>query len=361
MKNIFLFFSLLCFSITQANPIAVGSDIVFLQVSTSTAWSIETNNVGWRCDSIKISSQTDTLLVAFADTSLNKIKNAATNYKLQLTRNNGVLQVFLNNSTLLHASTAVQLDINPEGDVVQLVSYSGGQSSFDKIIFGNANGAIFPALGGSRTYHKGVECEYYVFEWLSEDGKPNIEGIYLKGKVYDKNGKLLTNQTFYKRLNSNSYGGCGTFVADANGNYVDVIPYSTTINTIIVRPPNALPKYVKITPISVKGAWGDTIVADIQILEDITDLELPKSSSATHFVLYPNPTSTDAFLSYSIGTNAELVISTTNGTVVEKKLLLPNNTLQNIQLGSGYTQGIYLIKVLVDNCVVFSQELIVNK
>lgn len=273
--------------------------------------------------------------------------------------------------TIGNDSLKNKIKIKASGDylvIVEYVTYNGFvHEQQDSISFGNITNAMYPALDSSKVIKNINFCGYYRKSTVTnviDIGKVDYGGFFttLAGTLHDANSKPIANQEF------SIYGYTDQLVdrcyisetkTDSLGRFKVAI-FSTDTNSIIssIYFPQNDPIYSH--PYSTQPVQSCKLKTPLDIYLRGT-VSVPENDYK--FILYPNPTSNVATLRYSIGGSvlAKIVISTAEGKIIEQNSLSSNNESYTIRAGTIYPEGLYIVKVLIDNNTVFSKELIINK
>jgi hypothetical protein len=117
---------------------------------------------------------------------------------------------------------------------------------------------------------------------------------------------------------------------------------------------------MKIKGINIRAVNDTVINCDIHMLDYSVFLPNPTLSK---FSLFPNPAGTLAILSYSLSTASNAVIEVINlqGVPVESIRLIDEIGSLKLYLDNKYTTGMYIVRVVSNKKVLYSQKLIVNK
>ena len=357
----------------HANPMAPHFlSIQELYIKNDTTWSIDlfdesyfNYSLGFKTlDSVEVKSSMGSVIYSLRRTPLD-VRDTILQYS---EKNNFVV-------TLTVDSFKNKLHINPKGDYIVFKTYSSSKISnyidaYDSISFGNFNGAKFPALDSTVSINKTTTCNNaYIYSSICTKpviGLYNVEGMKdaISGILYDYQNKPLCNKEFYiyAAINYDPLYSCDEFkivtdnVGQFNGSFFKS-DYNRTITSItLFNYFNTLGgiKNIKVDPFQLNNK------KDIHLLEDI-NVSLPEVS--LQLSLYPNPASSQATLKYDLATvdNANVEVLDIAGKVIERFPLHSSTGILQLQLGSKYSAGMYVVQVKSGSTLLYSQDLIVNK
>ena len=280
--------------------------------------------------------------------------------------------------TLTVDSFNQKLHINHKGDYVVFKSYftyNGFETNYyDSISFGNIKGAKYPALDSTKSIMSVEVCGAQNVTSLSS--KPDIGeysemGIYLpiKGVLYDFVNKPLVNKTFFLYdffdFSNEYYCSFDKIVTDGSGHFIsnyflsDFKKIQSTVKVFDTKYNNNISEKFCSRTFKTKMYQLDSI-CNIYLFEDITDAAIVKNSA---FSLYPNPATSQATLKYDLATieSANVEVLDIVGNIVERFTLQSSAGILQLQLGSKYSAGMYVVQVKSGSALLYSQDLIVNK
>jgi len=363
---------------SNANPLPVHSlSIQELYVKNDSVWKIDifdcaylNYKIGYQVlDSIEIKS-------SFGSVVFNLQRNKQDQRRTYLYKYDSTNRVV----TLTVDSFLTKLHINPKGDYVVLQTYSSvtdfdASNSYDSISFGNIQGAKFPALDSSLSINKIATCDnQYIYRSIGN--KPDI-GQYSKigmqnsfsGTLYDCKNNPLANRLFfiYAGINYNTVYNtdnyCTEFkiTTDNLGHFDGMYfksDYKTTLSSISLFD-ESFKSFGALKDVKIQQFVLDN-KNDIHIIDNFVESPIVQNSA---FSLYPNPASSQATLKYDLATvnSANVEILDITGKVIERFPLHSTSGTMQLQLGSKYSAGMYVVQVKSGSALLYSQDLIVNK
>jgi hypothetical protein len=343
MKKIIIIFILSLFAYyANSNPLVQSFKIMSFTYSSASQWSIN-------CEAFHVFGSSDSIVV--------RTSQSRASYSL-IGKNNS------NESWLITPdSLNLPLSLNKDSDIMTVTFYPNiGFLTSDSITFGSYPKAMFVALKDSTTLIRSTGCEADDVSSLHYD-----KLFTLKGKVYDKYGAIVPNALFFSeghfKIDATSPCMADSFMTNANGeykfqDYQDIPIYSR--KTIWVGIENVDKNYLNIQEITIADSEQTIANRDIHILDDLTKNKIISDSK---FSLFPNPAGTQATLNYLLPTASNAVAQIVNlqGVLVESLPLKTGAGSLVIRLDSKYRAGMYIVRVVSNKNVLYSQQLIINK
>jgi len=363
-KCLLIIISFACFAIANANPLPAPPPIIGLSeigFESDGKWVIE---LGYQnIYNVDTEMPIDSIFIC-SSTGRAKLKN------LRFNRWAGVMVV--RNDSLLS-----NLNINPAGDSIQIEYHYRQYTPTTKglyipLVFGTFRNATLacPQTGKSiasyfvfdnrNTYYSSKELNVYSIDKSPTFGVQNDTiGMCgtLKGKIYDQNNQLLINSShnlvihgIYNYIKSFSDGSYSV-KAFSFKNRISKMYYSEGSNNFIVD----------ILPIEYNMMPDSVITVDIHI-QKITAVDEIKSDLVTMLQISPNPIKDLSFnykISIPVKSSASYIemISLSGQKIIqipitenEGKINLPANT----------TNGIYTLRLLVNNKKYGTSKIIIN-
>lgn len=269
--------------------------------------------------------------------------------------------------TLTNDSLRFPIDINPESTSIIVEVFISNKTfpnleNFDTLSIGSNSTAMFPSLTPKASIKRDNICGAY-YSLYYDDG--NSSDFTLKGIAYDKLGNPLKNAEFVTSSYYNYSGTApctfGVFTTNDKGEYQTT---QTCSNKKYVRTGFDIYEqkylhYFKIENINIRAVPDTIVICDIHLLDDYVSVPEIKNG----FSLYPNPASSQATLKYDLATvdNATVEVLDIAGNVVERFPLQSTTGILQLQLGSKYSAGMYVVQVKSGSTLLYSQDLIVNK
>lgn len=331
MKLLALSLLLFVTTIAQASPpgrIAITK----LSVNTRSCWSMRIgSNFSTKLNStfLEIFSSSDTISVQLPEhlitggVLIERISNTIFIYD-----NDAKLQ-----DSIFIKSIQSSMEINPRGDKVTLRI---NKSVYDSVMFGDYPGASFPALGETRAYNNNpvvFSGNIIGYDWkksLTEYGKPTLQGIYLSGTLYDRNGnKIIHGQLSTHPMMHNVYSD---LFSDENGSYGGSLEEWTDTLTHLYYGQYSI-EPVSIKPIVIKGTYGDTFYTDIYLIDYVS--AVPEAPTDSFTISSINGS---IEVNYASATHAQLQIYNLLGILIESYPLVPgesSHTFSATSLSSG--------------------------
>jgi hypothetical protein len=280
-------------------------------------------------------------------------------------------------------SLDTNLNINPEGDSITLISYYNGSESSEgltneTIVYGNYKNSTIPkpAKGQSIVaFWTDGSVPYY--HCLS-DSSANLKGT-LHGHVYDKNNGLITSGSVIMSPFEipvscsdalSSYGFSGIDI-NADGTYstkLYAVKYNLDTIGISIRDSCTGGVYYskvgskKITPINFSIQPDSSIELDVYLLEDITGINEVKSGSNEPLQIFPNPIHANYF-HYEISTPVKsthcfINLLNINGQTIESYSISENSG--DLNLPVNISNGTYLLQLQMNNEAYLSKQIILS-
>jgi len=325
-----------------------------ITIPSESNWSIKINSVAiydsTYFDSVVVVTSKDTAVYSIAKHSLaqKELMN-------------------LSEFTLTNDSFNKPININPANDKVVITMYIAGKvfkrsENIDSVSFGTYPNAMFDSLTPIASILRTEICGG-IYPLHYDNGIPC--SFTIKGIIYDLNGIPVKNISFADAVYWNYTGSdpcyVGTFQTNNMGEYQTTKScsnqkYQRSSFEIV----SSIPTSVNITPISIR-AVNDTIVNyDIHLINYSVSTPLIANSE---FSLFPNPAGTQATLNYSLQKEDKAIAEICNiqGGLVERFPLKAGSGSLVLHLDSKYHSGIYVVRVLSGNDIIYSQQLIINK
>jgi len=274
------------------------------------------------------------------------------------------------------------LHINEEGDSITIVHFCCNER--DDLIpktvltFGNYPNAMIgkPAEGqsivavSSGYWNSGAYC----YNYYSKNNKPSLGNCdkdenymcgTLQGKIYDKNGLPLCNQS-YIFFNGNEAEISYKTTTDDEGNYnLKVFANTLTLYAIYVKTsPYYFIKYDEkgaIDLVQLDIEVGDVIDLDIHVISDIVSSPEVKISS-NPVKIYPNPVKKGSLLNYEIdlpvlAANVEMEVLSLTGQLLLREKITDKTGV--IDLQKEIPAGIYILNCRMNRKNLYSTRIVI--
>jgi len=344
-------------TIGKSNPVEMPS--YYLQefyLKNDSIWSIDIFNGGYDfllIDSIEIRS-------SLGKTEY-KIRELKKDYLTDYAKKSGGVIPITNDSC------TVPLKFNQKGDYIVIEAFGVNNCyAYDSIIFGKNIDTQFPILDSNHSIKYIYYCKGFGRILQLSDSikigindKVGINKYTFNGILYSKNNEILKNKTFmfYDFYNYYDIFGPTSNVSRVNYQTNENGEFSISIlKSDSGKTETSLILENKGIPINLFTYGKDN---DIHLLEDyVSAPELTNS-----FSLYPNPANSQATLKYDLATvdKANVEVLDITGKVIERFPLQSSTGILQLQLGSKYSAGMYVVQVKSGNTLLYSQDLIVNK
>ena len=343
-----------------ANPLPVLSvDIMEIMFDSEKGWMLEVNITNMENDSI-------------VKITVSSSSGSAESKYLPVFEEYEVYKLFV----LTRDSLESDVYINPLGDKITvrmeyIESYDGKIHSMStNLIFGDFSGSQIKApFDWQSIGYAGHDwyASYYAKTNEPTIGFPNnvskMRGT-LTGKVYDKNNQLVINNfiSFSRYYDPEIYPPQYVTI-DENGSYSTQMLANRFSRNYVYMMGNQ----IQITPVSIDIEPDSTMVLDIYLLEDYTDIdEMDKTNKMNDFpiLIYPNPLSGGQALQYEIGTpvkslDCRIEVVAMDGRIVfESKI---TDRTGSINLPQTLSSGMYIVNFKLNNKTHYSNRLIIEQ
>jgi len=367
MKQIII--SIVCFCsiipIVKSNPI-VNTKYVLQEfyLKNDSTWAIDIYN------SQKEKSIFSSYDFFSADSFEIRSSLGKTVYRMKISNNDYITDYVVQSGGVIpitNDSCTVPLKFNQKGDYIAIQVYGKNQCiGYDSLRFGKITDTQFPILDSIHS----IKYIYYDMGYgrvlqlsdsikIGMNDKEGIDKYTFKGKLYSKYNEILKNITFRFYEYYDFYDVFGSisspiveYHTDEFGEFSMSIFKSDSgkVESVFYNCKN---KSIPINPFT----FGKD--NDIHLLDDYVSVPEIKNG----FSLYPNPASSQATLKYDIATvdNANVEVLDITGKVIERFPLQSTTGILQLQLGSKYSAGMYVVQVKSGNTLLYSQDLIVNK
>jgi hypothetical protein len=359
MKKIILFvLTLFVFIVAMANPLPVCSTSISKLSFNQGTWKLvisyyQVFPTEFKIDSIQITSTTDTAMLK------------------QLNLSDDIDGGFI---TITADSLDCPFNINPEGDIIVIAGFTDGLIFNDSYVsnelrFGNVGNSMIRKPNEDECIisvsfgpvHDLITDKFIICptNLANEKGDTCFCDYTLKGKIYN----TLNQPQIY-----GSFWLDNWFEPDSLGNYeVNVFDYPHNQTSIFCQ--NKLydrvndmiyyfQKYVGIETIAFTLSGITQIEADIHLQAEIPSAI--KEQEYSKYSVFPNPTSNRFIVKGLFNTPTQCVILDLKGTEVARYVLAANSTEQTIQLPESIMSGIYMLNLIENNQLVYSQKMVVN-
>lgn len=282
------------------------------------------------------------------------ISTSTTHYKLRLPHfETYQKEIYVLSDTLIGDS----LTINPQGDSIHIEGFGEYTDLFNynstNLIFGDYKNSTIDAPGTDKSIC--LFCDQQFFYTISI--APTIGDFnsalgtlgWIKGKVYDDQVLLSKKYSFEWYFN---------FYTSTTGEFITTLkPGDYQLSRIGYYYSDGAYKSLEIDPITISLGINDTIEADIHITDDFF-VGISKNETKP-FILYPNPASNTLNIKGDYNKSIHYIILDVNGNSVLQGTDNFNQQLQ-INLPENISAGIYILQLVNDDKIVYTQNFLVN-
>lgn len=293
--------------------------------------------------------------------------------------------------TLNYDSLSSNVIIKPEGDSVTILFYSNSIDTIiingivnryqgDQFVFGNYRNATIPKPRNGQSIVPGIS-NFQISPLLQEmvnciaDSSGNTRGS-IHGHVYNEFNKLITNVSLsinpflawsYCWCLNTSYIFPDTFIVNNDGSYsAKLLSLIYHFGTINICGNNAcgvigIINNANIDSLNFTLEPDTSVLMDIHILSDFTDINTVMNNQNVIFRTSPNPLNSNTF-NYEISTtdipsNSFINLIQINGQEIMRYNI--NNNTGVLQLPENISNGTYLLQLNMNNAVFATTKIIV--
>jgi hypothetical protein len=280
-------------------------------------------------------------------------------YKISLPASHEHWNFYILNQTI----TGDTFDIRQSGDSLSLVTYGYYINEIKvSLVFGNYNNAAIatPESGKSIALFEGIKEIYGIDDSPTLGYENDMQGLCgtIKGKIYDFNGNLVKRSGWFAFDTDFKIGSDSTYIATmVNGTKtLSKIGFCSDLWEVYYGSDD----WYTINPIEL-NIESDQVYEDINItITDPAFVSIKKQEQTTAYKIFPNPTSNRFTVKRLFNTPTQCVILDLKGTEVARYVLAENSTEQTIQLPESIMSGIYMLNLIENNQLVYSEKMIIN-
>ena len=307
----------------------------------------------WPIDSIMISSLTDSIML--------------TNLSLGSDYDNLIIY---------QDSIDEHFAINQNGDIIKAIGYSQGEEimnwyfNLSELRFGDVVNSIVRKPNNDESIvgiFFGPVKDLITGKFIickknnSSDSTNSVCIGMLKGQIYDFKGNLKTDANFWIDE---------WFSPDDSGNFeVPVYSYFHKLDKIFYWGSTYDPefgvqgeeRYVSIKEVSFNMSPDSTVLMDIYLAEEVMDIKIG-STQEKNYSVFPNPIDDRIYIK-STELNKQQVVQIQLLNIKGQEVANYSKKAEeivSIELNAGIHAGIYVINILENNRIVYSEKIIVN-
>ena len=290
-RKLLLLISFLLFSYVKGDMIPPQAYISELHFNSPYSWELEMGfnyaDLDNEIDSIQILSSSD-----IASINISSIKTIKGPDWLD----------FFYIAVISDTNLSKPLSINPDGDLVKLITYSWGESHSDKVVFGNYTGSYLQCFDLTKSIsYLEYNVNSFCINSVPSIGLPNDTTGSLgtfSGKIYDLSGDTITNANLYIPELSNNF-----IKIDLNGSFnIRTLAMNYNFDKIKVYFPNTVIKTYKVEPfdfcLEPESAYHHNIVTT-SLVSVISGIEVPESDFS-NVTVFPNPFKTQTSFYFNL-------------------------------------------------------------